>query len=205
MRARQQWLWATALGLHFSLVLTVALEDFASTLAHVDSLLPASCDGLLDRTARITSTLLGRGLAQPNLLRQLLSGYPHATGIEAGYSYFAPNVPPNSKLVFELHYPDGQVQYDLPVVGGAAAGDRVAVLLDHLNALHYARLREAIVSRLVLAMHREHPGAVMIRAILGEANLPSPSEYREGKRTSYQTLSAYSFRFPPPPSSPDLP
>ena len=43
-------------------------------------------------------------------------------GIETGYGYFAPNVPGGYRLVFELHYPDGRVEYELPSVSSAAAG-----------------------------------------------------------------------------------
>lgn len=197
MSARQQWLWTAALGLHFFLVLAVALEDFSSTLVNANTLLPATFEPSLHRAATIASAALGNGLRVSNPLRQLLAGYANCTGIEVGYSYFAPNIPPNSKLIFELHYPDGRVEYDLPVVGGAAAGYRIATLLDHLSAFHYAPLREAIVKTLVLSIHQEHPEAVMIRAVFGVANLTSVAEYRAGKRITYQTVSDYKFRLQP--------
>lgn len=205
MPPRQQWFWTAALGLHFFLVLAVALEDFSSTLANAETLLPARVEPLLDRTATIASVVLGKNLRVSNPLRQVLVAYADCTGIEVGYSYFAPNVPPNSKLVFELHYSDGRVEYDLPVVGGAAAGYRVATLLDHLSAFHYAPLREAIVKTLVLSIHQEHPDAVMIRAVFGVANLTSVAEYRSGKRITYQTVSDYRFRLQPKISQPAPP
>ena len=64
----------------------------------------------------IVSIGLGQDLAASNPAREALATYLHIAGIESGYGYFAPNVPGSYKLVFELHYPDGRVQYELPHV-----------------------------------------------------------------------------------------
>ena len=130
-----------ALGLHLFLIATISLQDISSTLANTASLLPSRFEPLLDWTETVTSAAIGNHLDVSNPLRQVLAAYADVTGIEAGYSYFAPNVPGNAKLAFELHYADGRVEYDLPVVGGEAAGYRVATLLDQLRTLHYGRLR----------------------------------------------------------------
>ncbi len=186
------------MSLHFFLVINIALQDFAATLASGASLLPQGFEPILERIEAVASAGLGRRLAVANPLRQILTTYADCTGIEAGYSYFAPSVPGNGKLVFELHYPDGHVDYDVPVVGGAAGGYRIATFLDHLRAVHYLRLREALLRTLVQSIHREHPDAVLIRAVFGVANLTSPAEYRAGKRISYQALYSYEFRFRSP-------
>lgn len=202
MSARRKRIWAAALGLHLFLIVTISLQDISSTLADAASLLPEWFEPWLDRTAAVASAAMGKHLDASNSLRQVLATYADCTGIEAGYSYFAPNVPGNAKLAFELHYSDGRVEYDLPTVGGAAAGYRVATLLDHLHALHYARLRQAIVKTLVLSIREEHPDAEMIRAVFGVANLTSAAEYRMGKKISYEALYAYDFRFRPKTSQP---
>jgi hypothetical protein len=196
--ARQTSIWLAALALHLFLILAVSLQDISSTLANAPSLLPTSFEPLLKRIETLATTVTGGSLAVSNPLRQVIATYADCTGIEAGYSYFAPNVPGNSKLAFELHYPDGRVEYDLPTVSGAAAGYRIATLLDHLQAIHYARLRTAIVKTLVVSIREEHPDAVMIRAVLGVANLPSVTEYRAGRKISYQAGYVYDFRFRPP-------
>ena len=145
---------------------------------------------------------MGKHLDESDPLRQALATYADGTGIEAGYSYFAPNVPGNSKLAFELHYSDGRVEHDLPAVNGAAAGYRVATLLDHLRAVHYARLRLAIVKTLVFSIREEHPDVVMIRAVFGVASLTSAAEFRMGERIRYEALYAYDFHFRPKTSQP---
>ena len=183
------------MGLHLSLVVTVSLQDISATLASGSRLSPNWVEPFLHRTEAVTSAILGRQSGASDAQRQILATYADCTGIEAGYSYFAPNVPGNSKLVFELHYPDGRVEYDVPVVGGEAAGYRVSTLLDHLRAVQYVRLREALLETLVYSIHREHPEAMLIRAFFGVADLTTPSEYRAGKRISYQAVYAYDFRF----------
>ena len=167
----------------------------AATLGSEFSQPPETDRPWLAWIARLSSKASGRDFARSNPVGQFLTAYADCTGIEAGYSYFAPTVPGNSRLAFELHYPDGRVEYDVPVVSGASAGDRVSTLLDHLRFVQYIRLREALLQSLVNSIHREHPDAVWIRAVLGTAELTTPAEYRAGKRTSYQPLFAYDFRY----------
>lgn len=195
MSARQKWTWATALGLHFFVVIIISLQDLTATVAGGANLLPGKCRPWLERTSALASAILGKDLSFSNPFRQILAGYADCTGIEAGYSYFAPSVPGNSKLVFELHYPDGRVEYDVPVVSGAAAGYRISTLLDHLRGVHYVRLREALLQTLVSSIHRQHPDAATVRVVFGAAELTTPKEYRAGKRISYHSLYAYEFRY----------
>jgi len=114
-------------------------------------------------------------------------------GIERGYGYFAPNVPGSYKLVFELHYRDGRVEHELPHVNNAAAGLRVAGLLDEIGRTRYDPLREYMVKLLAYSAWSEHPDAEMVRAVFGSISLPSISEFESGKRESYQFLYAYDF------------
>lgn len=195
MSLKAQFILAAVLGLHLLLAGTIAFRDMVATLGSEFSQLPATDRPWLAWIARLSSEASGRDFARSNPVRQFLTAYADCTGIEAGYSYFAPVVPGNSRLAFELHYPDGRVEYDVPVVSGASAGDRVSTLLDHVRFVQYFRLREALLQSLVNSIHREHPDAVWIRAVLGTAELTTPAEYRAGKRTSYQLLFAYDFRY----------
>lgn len=202
MSARQAIIWGALLAGHFVLILAASLQDVASGLGEGSSMLPSATKPFWRKTEAFCSTLLGKHLSETNPLRQSLTTYTDCTGIEAGYSYFAPKVSGSSKLVFELHYPDGRTELDLPPVGGSAAGFRIATLLDRLQAVHYLRLREAILKNLVQAVWREHRDAVMIRAVFGVADLPSAAEYASGMRPSYHALYAYDFRFHPAASPP---
>lgn len=137
--------------------------------------------------------ILGQQLAASNPVRQALATYLHIAGIETGYGYFAPNVPGSYKLVFELHYPDGRVEYELPRVNSAAAGFRVAGLLDEIGRTRYDALREHLVKRLAQSIWREHPEVETIRAVFGSITLPSISGFERGKRESYDFLYGYDF------------
>ena len=76
---------------------------------------------------------------------------------EAGYGYFAPNVPGGCKLVSKLHYPDGRIEYELPSVSSAAAGLRIAGLLDNIGRTRYDALREILVKTLAQSIWRAFP------------------------------------------------
>ena len=126
-------------------------------------------------------------------MRESVSAYAHAAGIESGYGYFAPNVPGSYALVFELHYPDGRVEYELPSVRSAAAGLRMAGLLDDIGRTPYEALREILVKTLAQSVWRDHPDVESVRAIVGSIRLPTAREFTKGKRQSYEFVYAYDF------------
>ena len=114
-------------------------------------------------------------------IRQAIAAYANCAGIIAWLRYFAPTVSENPKLIFELRDSDGRVTYDLPHVGNAASGYRIAALLDNLQHLKSPALREAIVQSLAYTIRREHHDAVAGRAYFATAHLPAPAEFQAGK------------------------
>lgn len=151
------------------------------------------------------SVALGQHLASSNPIRQALATYLHLAGIETGYGYFAPNVPGTYRLVFELHYPDGRVEYELPSVSGAAAGLRIAGLLDTIGRTRHDVLREYLVKTLARAIWREHPEVQTVRAVFGSIRLPTISEFEHGQRGSYEFMYAYDFALENEPARPKGP
>lgn len=198
-RARSGAAW---LVLHFSLVILFALRDLVSLLPASSSWLPPQLNSFWRPAGAALSVSLGEKLSTGNPIRRLVAAYGDIAGIEGGYSYFAPSVPGNCKLLFELHYPGGQVEYDLPHVKGAAAGYRVSTLLDYLELFHLVPLREAILRPLVYESWRKHPDAESIRAIVAVANLPTMEAYRHGNVIKYEQSYAYDFRFRPRSADP---
>ena len=71
-------------------------------------------------------------------------------------------MPPNYKLVFELHYPDGRTEYEVPTVGNAATGMRFAGLLDQVATENYAPLRETMLKIVAYSVWQRHPDASTI-------------------------------------------
>jgi hypothetical protein len=113
-------------ALHFSFILLVCLRSTFSVLAESATFFPRSLDRYWRAGEAITSVPLGETLSVDNPIRQGIAVYLRGAGIEAGYGYFAPNVPDNYKIVFELRYADGRADYELPRIGGAATGRRLS-------------------------------------------------------------------------------
>ena len=199
---RQKYVCLAWFALHFLLIVSFSCHDTLQLVAQGPTVLPSSFKVFSEKAERIVSIALGQDLAASNPVREALATYLHVTGIEVGYGYFAPNVPGSYKLVFELHYPDGRVEYELPRVSSVAAGLRIAGLLDNMGRTHYDALREVLVKMLARSIWREHPDAKTIRAIFGSIGLPSVSEFEHGKRESYEFLYAYDFSLRNKPAKP---
>ena len=162
-------------------------------VAEGPTILSISFNNFSQKAETALSATLGQKLPASNPVREALNTYVQLAGIEAGYGYFAPNVPAGYRLVFELHYRDGRVEYELPSVRSEAAGLRIASLLDSIGRTPYDALREILVKTLAQSVWREHPDVESVRAIVGSITLPTTSEFERGKRESYQFLYAYDF------------
>ncbi|MFN2542385.1 MAG: hypothetical protein ABR514_09500 [Chthoniobacterales bacterium] len=187
---------------HFALILGISAQQTFWILARGYTGLPHSFDSYWRKAAELTTAALGLDLSLSNPLRESLTAYLHGAGIEGGYGYFAPNVPSSYKLVFELHYLDGHVEYDLPHVRGPATGLRLVSLLDQIGRTQYEPLREVMLKMLAYSAWRQHPGALTVRAVFGYVDVPTIDELREGKTETYTFLYAYDFTFPATPAEP---
>jgi hypothetical protein len=190
---RQKNVCVTWFVLHFLLIISLSCRDMLRSVAEGPTILPSSFKSVSQKAEGIVSTVLGQRLAACNPARQALTTYLHLAGIEVGYGYFAPNVPGAYRLVFELHHPDGRVEYELPSVSSTAAGLRVVSLLDQIGRTRHDALREVLVKMLAQSIWREHPDVKTVRAMLESVTLPSVSEFEQGKRASYQVLYTYDF------------
>ena len=190
---RQQRVLLAWFVLHFVLIITISCRDIVWLVAHKLTILPAPFRVAAQKVEPIAANVLGDKLSTSNPFRRALLTYLHIAGIDRGYGYFAPNVPAGYKIVFELHYPDGRVEYELPGVNSGAAGLRVATLLDEIGRTRYDPLREYIIKTLAASIWRKHPGVKTVRAVFGLLNLPTPAEFERGKRESYDFLYAYDF------------
>jgi len=181
--------------LHFFLLLTVSCQQTFWLLANGYTSLPSSLENYWRKAEAVTGLALGQGFGLVNPLRQTESSYIQSAGIEGGYGFFAPGVPNSYKLVFELHYDDGRVEYDLPHVKDVATGLRLSSLLDQIGRTPYEPLRQLMVKMLAYAIWQEHPGAISVRAVFGYVETPSTAESSEGKQETYNFLYAYDFSF----------
>ncbi|PYK20200.1 MAG: hypothetical protein DME55_02955 [Verrucomicrobia bacterium] len=193
MTLSKKRVYLAGLALQLSLIITVSSRDTFWLLSTSRTIFPESSKNFWQRAEQIASIPLGQRLPRSNPVRQILTGYLHLSGIEAGYGFFAPNIPNSYKLVFELRFPDGRVEYELPRVSNVASVLRVAGLLDTIGRTRSEAFRQTMVKMLADAVWREHADATMIRAIFGSVVLPSAPEFEHGKRESYEFLYAYDF------------
>jgi hypothetical protein len=199
---RQKYVYVAWFSLHFLLIFSFSCRETLRLAAQGPTIFPASFKSFSQKAETVVSIALGQHLAGSNPIRQALATYLHLAGIETGYGYFAPNVPSSYRLVFELHYPDGRVEYELPSVSGAAAGLRLASLLDKIGRIPYDALREHLVKMLALSIWREHPEVKTVRAVFGSIRLPTVSQFEHGQRESYEFLYAYDFSLQNEPGKP---
>jgi hypothetical protein len=202
---RQRYFYLAWFVLHFLLIVSFSCRDMLRSIAQGPTILPSSFKSFSQKAETLVSAALGQRLAASNPVRQGLATYLHLSGIEASYGYFAPNVPGSYKLVFELHHPDGRIEYELPQISSAASGLRVAGLLDHIGRTRDETLREVLVKMVAQSVWREHPEVKTIRAVFGSIRLPSVSEFEQGKRESYQVLYIHNFSLSHEPAEPENP
>jgi len=198
-------LYLLALAIHFYFVVAIAWLDVFSLLIRGVSWFPSSLEKVWSGAGEATAAALGQSLDNSNAIRQTLTTYFHCAGIDGGYGFFAPAVPSGAKLVFELHYADGHVEYELPQVNGHAAGVRLTTLLGYIGTTDYEQLREVMIKMLAYRVWQEHPSAKTIRAVLGSISQPTASEAARGSSESYTFIGAYDFNFQPEPNASPVP
>ena len=155
--------------------------------------LPKSVESFGRKTEWLIAAALGRALPGSNPLRQSLAAYLHSVGIDGGYAFFAPGVPYSYKVIFEVHYPSGDFEYELPHITGRAMAVRLSTLLDYIGRTEYDPLREVMLKMLTYSIWQTHPNATAVRAIFGYIEEPGAAEASKGKKASYKVLYAYDF------------
>jgi hypothetical protein len=189
-----------AVILQFSLVALVCLRELFLIIGEEQTVLPPSWRPAAAKMGSAVSLALGSALRPHQPLRQAVGTYLNAAGIENGYGYFAPAVPDVYKLVFELDYADGHVDYQLPRVASDASGLRVTSLVDYLSRVHDDAVRALIVKLITYSVWRENPEATVIRTHFVRGQLAAAADYRTKPRT-YVLLHSYEFHLQDRPRS----
>ena len=186
-------IYAAWFGIHFFLITAVCLAGIFWLIAQGSTILPAVCNEYA-RWAELAATwCLGKGAVASNPFRRGIATYLHAAGVQAGYSFFAPNVPSQHRLTLELFYEDGRVEYESPHVRSKAAALRLESLLDRLPDQRYEPVREILVKMLAFSVWREHPDVEKIRATFGSVNPPGINEFEQGKTETFQPMFSFDF------------
>jgi hypothetical protein len=180
-------------GIHFFLLTAVCLAGVFWLIAKRSTILPSAWDAYARKAELVASWCLGKEAAASNPVRVAIATYLHAAGIQAGYTFFAPNVPTNHRLTLELFYDDGRVEYDSPRLRSRAAALRLDSLLNRLADERYEPIREVIVKRLAFSVWREHPEVKKIRATFGSIDPPGMDEFEQGKTETFQPMFSFDF------------
>jgi hypothetical protein len=182
---------------HLLLILTVCLRDTFATFALATTIFPTALKPFWNRADAAASFVLGEDLQLRNPARNVATFYLNAAGIEAGYGFFAPNVPSNYKLVFELHYADNRTEYELPSVADAATAFRLESLLDRVADVGYEPMRQIMFQMLTYPVWQRHPDAISVRAVLGYVIWPSAEQFQRGEKETLEPVYAYDFDLRP--------
>src|ERR1700756_2237972 len=119
-------------GIHFFLITAVCFAGLFSLIAEGATNLPSVLDPYARKAAVTAAWLLGKQAAASSPVRQGIATYLHAAGIQAGYTFFAPNVPGYHRLTLELFYEDGRVEQESARLRSKAAALRLESLLDRM-------------------------------------------------------------------------
>jgi len=184
--------------IHFFFIAAISSRELFWVLSRSQTIFPRALNSVWRKAEGAGSIALLQGRVTPPFLQQSATAYFHLAGIEAGYGFFAPNVSGSCKLVFELHYPDGHTELEVPAVTSDAAGLRVATLLDKIGRPQYDPVRASMIGMLTAAVWREHRDARMIRAVFGVVTLPTVEQFEHRVGPSSEFLYAYDFEFDEP-------
>jgi hypothetical protein len=180
-------------GIHFFLLTAVCLAGIFWLIAQGATILPSACNDYARKAELIASWCLGKDAGASNPVRLAIATYLHGAGIQAGYTFFAPNVPSHHRLDLELFYDDGHVEHEAPRLRSRAAALRLDSLLDRLAGERYEPVREGLVKRLAFSVWREHPDVKKVRATFGSVNLPDMKEFEQGKTETFQPMFSFDF------------
>lgn len=186
-------IFTLALASHLLLVVMVSCRDTLWLVGRDLTVAPMWAAKGARFAEPVVAAALARPLSRNHVVRRGMNTYLHLTGIESGYGFFAPNVPDAYKLVFELHYPDGTVEYEPAGLDEGESSLRFASLMDYVGRTASDQERQILVKLLTQAMWRGHPEAIKVRAILGSVAIAPPEEFRTGAGATYKFRAAYEF------------
>jgi len=180
-------------GIHFFLITAVCFAGLFSLIADGATMLPSALEPYARKAEIAAAWLLGKQAGASSPVRQGIATYLHAAGIQAGYAFFAPNVPGYHRLTLELFYDDGRIEHESPRLRGKAAARRLESLLDRLADERYEPIREVLVKMLALSVWRQHSDVKKIRAVFGSVTPPGMTEFEHGKAETFEPMFSFDF------------
>jgi hypothetical protein len=186
-------IYAAWFGIHFLLITAVCFAGVFSLIAEGATMLPSALEPYARKAEVAAAWLLGKQAGTSSPVRRGIATYLHGAGIQAGYTFFAPNVPGYHRLTLELFYEDGRVEHESPHLRSKAAALRLDSLLGRLADERYEPIREVVIKMLAFSVWREHPDVKGIRAVFGSVTPPDIAEFQQGKAETFQPMFSFDF------------
>jgi hypothetical protein len=180
-------------GIHFFLITAVCFAGLFSLIAEGATTLPSALEPYARRAEVAAAWLLGKEAGTSSPVRRGIATYLHAAGIQAGYAFFAPNVPGYHRLTLELFYEDGRVEQESARLRSKAAALRLESLLDRMAEERYEPIREVLVKMLAFSVWREHRDVKKIHAVFGSVTPPGITEFKHGKAERFEPMFSFDF------------
>jgi hypothetical protein len=190
MRSRQSWVIAFAA--HFLIIIAVSCSDILDLVEGGHTMLPQVVIRSASTLSQGMRTISPWRLSRSNPVRQTLVAYSHIAGINAPYTFFAPNVPRSLRVVFELHLPGNEVRRELPRVDSDTEGLRLSALIDSAAASP-GLWRDVVLQMLASSALEKNPEAIGGRVIVTALKFPKPHDFLKGFEPTYEFVCAYDF------------
>jgi hypothetical protein len=179
--------------IHFAALLFVSVHETARLISLRLTNIPPRIADSVRRGTSVTETQLGLPRSKINLLRQALIPYLACGGMDAGYGYFAPNVPNSYQLSFELHGTDDRIELRSLQLASSDLGLRVASLVDQIGGTSAPELREHMLKKIAMVVARRNSVVRNVHVSLSQITSPTLGEYARGQRQTAVLLYQYNF------------
>ncbi len=175
----------SAAALHFAALLTVCLLGTGRLIQDGLTILPA-------RPATSAAPAPAAGESR-NALRPVALTYLHLAGIEAGYGYFAPNIPPAYRLTIELLDKDGTVERGVLSPRRGETGVRLASFLDAVGRRPAGDVRDIMFQLMGKSLLAEHPAAVRLDVTVERIRQAKLAEAGSAFEPGFELAYGYTF------------
>jgi hypothetical protein len=116
--------------------------------------------------------------------------YAHIAGIESGYGFFAPNVPPAYRLAIVIERPQGVMSEKVLSSENIEINLRLTTLVDYIARTQLEPVRQLLIQRLTFPLSSD-AGALKVYIVVSRLQSPSLQEYVAGARGTWMTQYEY--------------
>jgi hypothetical protein len=186
--SRRRRIAAVLAMLHIAVVIAICAGETARLIRSGLTVVP------ITRVRAASSLELPARSTAARWLVRLRRTYLHAAGVESGYGFFAPNIPPFYRLSVTVGDEHGTLQQGILSPTRGEKDLRLASFLDSLGRRAGGDVRNVMFTLLGEALFAEHPRAASIRVQVDKVTRPDIRRFRRGEKETTELAYAYEFR-----------